>query len=104
MAEPIVVQGASKGTSCSLLRAMTLTDVPSSNHHLMDELYSMKGIFFIHEIVSMFINRTSSIHSLKTGDVELVLGYHPVLGPHILDANTLGFYTKIEVIWMSTHL
>jgi hypothetical protein len=62
MAEPLVVQGASKGTSCSLLIAMTLTDVPSSNYDLMDELYSMKGIFFIHEIVSMFINRTSSIH------------------------------------------
>jgi hypothetical protein len=45
MIEPLVVQGASKGTSCSLLRAMTLTDVPSSNHDLMDELYSMKGIF-----------------------------------------------------------
>jgi len=26
MAEPLIVQGASKGTSCSLLRAMTLTD------------------------------------------------------------------------------
>jgi hypothetical protein len=104
MAEPLVVQGASKGTSCSLLKAMTLTDVPFSNHDLMDELYSMKGIFFIHEIVSMFINRTSSIHSLKTGDVELGLGYRPVLGPHIFDAPTLGFYTKFEVTWMSTHL
>jgi len=58
MAKPLIVQGASKGTSCSLLRATTLTDVPSSNHDFMDELYSMKGIFFIFEIVSMFINKT----------------------------------------------
>jgi len=41
---------------------------------------------------------------LKTGDVELGLGYRPVLGPHIFDAPTLGFYTKFEVTWMSTHL
>ncbi len=41
-------------------------DVPSSNHDFMDGLHFLKVQVFIHEILSIFINKVSFIHPMKT--------------------------------------